>query len=186
MVPERRKFTLEEYHRLGEMGFLGEDDRVELMDGEIIEMSPVGKKHNASINRNNRLLIRRLGDRAIVSVQNSVVILENEPLPDIAILQPNPTDYADRLATPEDILLMIEIADSSLAYDQEIKAPKYARAGVQELWVVDLNDDMVWVYRNPSEKGYLDLKAYQRGETITLLAFSDITLAVNDILGPQL
>ncbi len=186
MVLERRKFTLEEYHRLGEMGFLGEDDRVEFMDGEIVEMSPVGKAHNACINRNTRNLVQRLSDRAVVSVQNSVIILENEPLPDIAILRPNPTYYADRLATPKDILLIIEVADSSLAYDQDIKAPKYARAGVQELWIVDLNDDMIWVYRNPSEKGYLEVKAYQRGEAITLLAFPDIILTVNDILGPQL
>jgi Uma2 family endonuclease len=186
MVQGRRKFTLDEYHRLGEMGFLGEDDRVEFMDGEIIEMSPIGKKHNACVSRNTRLFVQRLDDKAVVYVQNSILILENEPLPDIAILQPNPTYYADRYATAEDVLLIIEVADSSLAYDQEIKTPKYAKAGVQELWIVDLNDDMVWVYRNPSEKGYLDLKAYQRGETITLLAFSDITLAINDILGPQL
>jgi Uma2 family endonuclease len=186
MVLERRKFTLEEYRRLGEMGFLGEDDRVEFIDGEIIEMSPIGKAHNACLSRTNRTLIRRISDRAIVYVQNSIVILDNEPLPDIAILKPNPTDYADRYATAEDVLLIIEVADSSLAYDQEIKAPKYAKAGVQELWIVDLNDDMIWVYRNSSPKGYLDIKAYKRGEAITLVAFSDITLAVNDILGPQL
>jgi Uma2 family endonuclease len=186
MVLERRKFTLDEYHRLAETGFLTEDDRVELIDGEIIEMSPVGKAHNACINRNTRTLVQRLSDRAVVSVQNSVVILENEPLPDIAILQPNPSYYADRLATPEDILLIIEVADSSLTYDQEIKTSKYAQAGVQELWIVDLNDDMIWVYRNPSPKGYLDIKAYKRGEHITTLAFPDITLAVNEILGPQL
>jgi Uma2 family endonuclease len=186
VVLERKKFTLEEYHRLGEVGFLGEDDRVELIDGEIVEMSPVGKAHNACINRNTHTLVQRLGNRAIVSVQNSVIILENEPLPDIAILQPNPTYYADRLATPEDILHITEVADSSLAYDQEIKMPKYAQAGVQELWIVDLNDDMIWVYRNPSSKGYLDIKAHKRGENITMLAFSDITLTVNDILGPQL
>jgi Uma2 family endonuclease len=186
VVLERKKFTLEEYHRLGETGFLSEDDRVEFMDGEIIEMSPIGKAHNACINRNTRTLVQRLGERAIVSVQNSVNILENEPLPDIAILRPNPTYYADRLATPEDILLIIEIADSSLAYDQDIKAPKYAKAVVLELWIVDLNDDMIWLYRNPSSKGYLDIKAYQRGEAMTLLAFPDITLTVSDILGPQL
>lgn len=185
MVLERRKFTLEEYHRLGEMGFLGEDDRVELIDGEIIEMSPVGKAHNACINRNTRTLVQRLGERAIVSIQNSVNILENEPLPDIAILTPNPTYYADRLATPEDILLIIEIADSSLAYDQELKAPKYARAGIQELWIVDLNDDMIWVYRTRSDKGYLDIKAYQRGETLTLLAFPDVSITINEILGER-
>jgi Uma2 family endonuclease len=185
VILERRKFTLEEYHRLAETGFLGEDDRVELIDGEIIEMSPVGKAHNACINRNNRKLIRLLGDRAIVSVQNSIIIQESEPLPDIAILAPNPTDYADRLAAPEDILLIIEVADSSLDYDQEIKAPKYAKSGVQELWVVDLNEELIWVYRNPSSKGYLNMKAHKRGESITMLVFPDITLAVNDILGPQ-
>jgi Uma2 family endonuclease len=180
---ERRKFTLEEYHQ---MSFIGEDDRVELIDGEIIKMSPVGKVHNACISRNTRLFIQRIDNRAIVYVQSSILILENEPLPDIAILQPNPTYYADRLATPEDILLIIEVADSSLAYDQEVKAPKYAQAGVQELWIVDLNDDMIWVYRNPSPKGYLDIKAHKRGGHITMLAFPDLTLTVNDILGPQL
>lgn len=185
MVLERRKFTLDQYHQLGEIVFLGEDDRVEFIDGEIVEMSPVGKAHNACIDHNNRNLVQRLGGRAIISVQNSVIILNNEPLPDIAILQPNPTDYADRLATAEDILLLIEVADSSLAYDQEIKMPKYAKAGVQELWIVDLNDDMIWVYCNPSSKGYLNIKAYKRGEAITLIAFSDITLQVNEILGPQ-
>ncbi len=186
MVLERRKFTLEEYHRLAETGFLSEDDRVELIDGEIVEMSPIGKAHNACVSRNTRLFIQRLDNRAIVYVQSSIIILENEPLPDITILQPNPTDYADRYATAEDVLLIIEVADSSLAYDQEIKMPKYAQAGVQELWIVDLNDDMIWVYRNPSNKGYLDIKAHRRGEHMTLLAFSDITLTVNDILGPQL
>ena len=147
MILERRKFTLEEYHRLAETGFLTEDDRVELIDGEIIEMSPVGKAHNACISRTNRKFIQRLGDSAIVYVQNSIVILDSEPLPDISILMPNPTDYADRLATSEDILLIIEVADSSLDYDQGIKAPKYAKAGVQELWIVDLNDELIWVYR---------------------------------------
>jgi Uma2 family endonuclease len=186
MVLERRKFTLEEYHRLGDMGFLGEDDRVELIDGEIVEMSPICKKHNACLSRTNRTLIQQIRDRAIVYVQNSIIISDNEPLPDIAILKPNPTDYADRYATAEDVLIIIEVADSSVAYDQEIKAPKYARARIQELWIVDLNDDMVWVYRNPSSKSYLDIKAYKRGEKITLIAFSDITLQVNEILGPQL
>jgi Uma2 family endonuclease len=186
MVLERRKFTLEEYHRLGEMGFLGEDERVELIDGEIIEMSPIGKAHNACLSRTNRKLIQGLDDRAIVYVQNSIVLLDSEPLPDVAVLKSNKTDYADRYATAEDVLLIIEVADSSLAYDQDIKAPKYSRAGVQELWIVDLNDDMIWVYRNPSPKGYLDIKAYQRGQHIPILAFPDVTLTVNDILGPQL
>jgi Uma2 family endonuclease len=183
MILERHKFTLEQYHRLGETGFLTEDDRVELIDGEIIEMSPVGRAHNACINRSNRKLIRMLGDRAIVSVQNSIIIQESEPLPDIAVLLPNPTDYADRLATPEDILLIIEISDSSLEYDQSIKAPRYAKAGIQELWIVDLNDELVWVYRHPSNSKYLDIKAYKQKEILTISAFSDITILVNDILG---
>ena len=185
MLLERRKFTLEEYHRLGEMGFLDEDDRVEFMAGDIVEMSPVGKAHNACISRTNRKLVQQLGDRAIVYVQNSVNILGNEPLPDLALLRPNPTDYADRLATAEDILLIIEVADSSLAYDQEIKVPIYAQAGIEELWIVDLNDDLLWVYRKPSQKGYLDIKAHKPGESVTTLAF-DLNLNVTDILGEPL
>ena len=184
MVLERRKFTLEEYHRLGSMGLLKEDDRVEFIAGDIVEMSPVGKAHNACISRINRKLVRQLGDRAIVYVQNSVAILGNEPLPDVAILKPNPTDYADRLATPEDILLIIEVADSSLAYDQEFKVPLYARAGLRDFWIVDLNDALVWVYRKPNHKGYLDIKAYRQGEDITTLAF-DLSLSVEDVLGSR-
>ena len=185
MLLERRKFTLEEYHRLGEMGFLDEDDRVEFMAGDIVEMSPVGKAHNACINRCTRTFVQKLGDRAIVSVQNSVNILGNEPLPDLALLRSNPTDYADRLAVAEDILLIIEVADSSLAYDQEIKVPMYAQAGIEELWIADLNDDMLWVYRKPSRKGYLDIKAYKHGESVTTLAF-DLSFDIAEILGEPL
>ncbi len=186
MLLERHKFTLDEYHRLAETGFLSEDDRVELIEGEVIQMSPIGMVHNACLSRSNRKFIQKIGDRAIVYIQNSIIILDHEPLPDIAILKPNPTDYADRYATASDTLLIVEVADTSLSYDKEIKIPKYAQAGIQEVWIVDLNEELVWVYRNPNSKSYLDIKAYKRNEQLTLLAFQDIALSVNDILGPKL
>jgi Uma2 family endonuclease len=179
MILERRKFTLEEYHQ---MDFLGEDDRIELIAGEIISMSPIGRFHAACMKRLIRLL-EGLGKRAIISARDPLVVLGSEPVPDIVILKYRDDFYAGKAAAAEDALLVIEVSDSTLAYDQEVKAPKYAKAGVQELWIIDLNDDLIWVYRQPSANGYLNIKAYQRGETLTLLAFPDITIGVNEVLG---
>jgi Uma2 family endonuclease len=178
----RHRFTLDEYHRLGEMGFFSEDDRIELFEGEIIEMTPIERLHAACVNRVMRRL-EGLGQRAVVSVQNPLLIADSELLPDLAILHYRDDFYAGKAAAAEDALLIIEVADSSLHYDQHHKAPLYAQAGVPELWVIDLNDDLVWVYLEPSDKGYLSIKAHKHGVSITPQAFEDIRLNVKDILG---
>jgi Uma2 family endonuclease len=182
MVPARYKFTLEAYHRLGEMGFFGEDDRIELLEGEIVEMTPIGRLHAACVNRVMRRL-EGLGQRAVVSVQNPLLVGDSELLPDIVLLSYRDDFYAAKAAAAEDALLIIEVADSSLHYDQTVKAPLYAQAGVPELWVIDRNDDLVWVHLESSDKGYLSIKAHQRGACITPRAFEAIPLNVNDILG---
>lgn len=183
MVLTRRKFTLEEYHRLAELGFLSEDDRVELVDGEIITMSPIDKIHSACVSRSSRKLIQQLGDKAVVYVQNPVIILEDELQPDIAVLAPNPTDYADRAASAEDVILIIEVANTSLSYDRTVKAPKYARAGVEDFWIVDLIHERIWVYRQPDKDSYLQMTAHHRDEMLSILAFPNITLNVDAFFG---
>jgi Uma2 family endonuclease len=182
VILERHKFTLEEYHR---MNFFAEDTRVELMDGEIIHMSPIGRFHAACLKRLIFLFTQKLFKRAIVSAQDPLIVLGSEPVPDVVLLEYRDDFYANKAASAEDAFLVIEISDSTLDYDQKVKVPKYAKAGIPEVWVIDINESLIWVYRIPSDKGYLEMKAYKRGEQITLSAFSDITFFVNDILGPQ-
>jgi Uma2 family endonuclease len=183
MLLERRKFTLDEYHQIN---IFGEDDRLELMDGEIISMSPIGRLHAACLKRLIFNFTQILGTRAIVSAQDPLIVLGSEPIPDIVLLHYRDDFYAGKSASAEDAHLVIEVSDSTLDYDQKVKTPKFARAGIPEVWIIDLNEGLIWVYRNPNHKNYLDIKAYKRDEHITLLAFQDITLGVNDILGPKL
>ena len=183
MVLERHRFTLEEYHQ---MNFFSEDIRVELGGGGIIKRSPIGRFHTACMKRLIFLLTPKLVKRAIVSAQDPLIVLSSEPIPDVVLLNYRDDFYGGKAASAEDALLVIEVSDSTLDYDQKIKVPKYAKAGIPEVWVIDLNESLIWVYRNPSDKGYLEVKAYKRGEAVTLLAFSDITLTVNDILGFQI
>lgn len=138
----RRRFTVDEYHRMAEAGILGEDDRVELLDGEIVEMTPIGPRHAGGVNRLTRLFTTRLGARAIVTVQNPVVLgVRWEPQPDLAILRPRPDFYSTAHARPEDILLIVEVAETSGEADRRVKVPGYAAAGVPETWRVDLPGD---------------------------------------------
>ena len=180
----RRRFTTADYHRMAEAGVLGEDDRVELIDGEIVEMSPIGGRHLAVVNRLTRHFVRGVGDAAIVSVQNPVHLGErSEPEPDLALLRPRADDYASGLPGTADILLIVEVADSSLEYDRQVKAPLYARGGIPELWIVDLVGDNVAVYRDPAPAGYGTTRVARRGETISPSAFAELTIAVDEILG---
>ena len=169
---------------MGEAGILGEDDRVELIEGEILEMSPIGRKHVSSVIRLTGILSRLVADAALVSVQNPVQLSDqSEPQPDVALLRPRPDVYADREVTAADVLLIIEVADSSEAYDRQTKAPLYARSGIPELWIVDLIRDHVALYRHPTNDGFGTTRVTRRGESISPLAFPGLTIAVNDILG---
>ena len=130
----RRRFTLDEYHRMGETGILGEDDRVELIEGEIIEMTAIGSHHAATVARIHHLFSTRLGARAVVWSQSPLLLarFQSEPEPDGMLLAPRPDFYAARLPEPPDVRLLIEVADSSLLYDRRTKFPLYARSGVGE------------------------------------------------------
>lgn len=163
----RKRFTADEYQRMGQAGILTEDDRVELIAGEIITMTPIGTRHNASVNRGMRTLVRAVGDDAIVQSQGSVRLdLYSEPQPDLVLLRPRSDFYASRHAGTGDILLIIEIAESSMQYDRDVKAPIYAAADIPEYWLVDLNTNVLWRFSSPAEGRYRGVEQYRRGQSI--------------------
>jgi hypothetical protein len=180
----RRLFTVAEYHKMAEAGILSEDDRVELIEGEIVAMSPIGSRHAGLVNRLTRLFSQRAGDQVIVSVQNPIRLGEHsEAQPDLALLKPRPDFYASSHPGPEDVLLIIEVADQSAAVDCEVKVPLYARFGVPEVWVVDLVSERLEVYREPGPGGYAQKLTLARGEVVSPKAFSELRLAGADVLG---
>ncbi len=165
-------------------GILHEDSPVELIEGEILEMSPIGRRHRAGVDRLTLLFVAGLGDAAIVRVQSSVSLGDRaEPEPDVVLLRPRADFYADADETPDDILLVVEVADSSLAYDRRTKAPLYARHGIPELWIVDLNRDWITRYVDPTPDGYAKTRVFRRGESLSPLAFPALTLTVDEVLG---
>jgi Uma2 family endonuclease len=167
----RRHLTATEYHRIGEVGILQESDRVELIDGELIAMSPTGSGHAGTVNALTRLLIQKIGTLGVVSVQNSVRLDQHhEPQPDVAILRPQGDDYRAAIPTPDDVLLIIEVADTSARYDQVVKMPLYARNGIPELWIVDLPAGVVQVCRTPDGETYGYINRLRRGQTIEILS----------------
>lgn len=179
----RRRFSVDEYERMGEAGILGEDDRVELLDGEIVEMTPIGARHAATVKRLNALFTERLGHRVQIGVQDPVWLDEHsEPQPDLALLRPRADFYAAGHPTPEDILLLVEVADSSLRVDRQIKIPLYARAGISEVWLIDLEARRVLVHRDPTEQGYGVVSEVQSDESIAPLAFPEHAFAVKEMV----
>jgi Uma2 family endonuclease len=177
-----RRFTVNDFHRMGEAGILHEDDRVELIEGEIVEMAAIGTRHFACVNGLTRLLIRAAGDDAIVSVQNPVRLDEHsEPQPDLAVLRVR--DYRESLPMPEDVLLLIEVSDTTLAYDRGVKLPLYSRAGIQEVWIVDVAHEVIERHTDPSGDGYRRIERARRGETTESVALPELTLGVDTVLG---
>jgi Uma2 family endonuclease len=183
----RHAFTTDEWHRMGELGLFDEDARVELLDGEIIDMAPIGSRHAGTVNRLTRLLVGAVGSRAVVAIQNPVLLdKRSEPQPDVAVLAPRSDDYTLAHAEPAEILLLVEVADSTLGYDRDRKAPYYARAAVAECWVVDLTTDTVLVFRSPSPAGYQDVWRASPGDVISMTALSGVSVAVAEIFrGPS-
>ncbi len=163
----KRLFDVDDYHRMARAGILSEDDRVELIDGEVVAMTPIGPRHNASVDRANRALVTAVGDQAIVRVQGSVRLDRfREPQPDLVLLRPQSDFYASRLPGPSDILLIVEIAESSLDYDREVKTRIYAESSVPEYWVVALDDRWVWRYSEPRGGAYQKVGECHSGQSI--------------------
>ena len=162
------RFRVQDYERMVADGILTEDDRCELIRGEIVEKMTIGDRHAACVNRLTRILVRLVGDRAIVAVQNPIRLADSVPEPDIALLRPRADFYADGKPGPEDVLLVIEVADASLAYDRAVKLPLYAENGIEACWIVDLNDSAVLVHRQPAGGSYSELQAIDRTGVVEL------------------
>jgi len=178
----RRRFTREEYGRMVEAGIFKPTDRLELIRGEIIEMPKPGRRHVAFVNNLTRLLVLRLADRAVVSVQNPVVLSEDtEPMPDLAVWRIGPVPYKEREAYREDVLLLIEVADTSLRYDRVTKLQIYAEAGIPEYWIVDCTAESIEVHRTPGPEGYRDVTRVAGEGTVTVAAFPDVALRIAEV-----
>ena len=177
----KHRFTVEEYHKMGEAGIFHADDRVELIDGEVVEMSPIGWRHARCVSRLNMPLARLAGDRFVVSVQNPLTISEyGEPQPDLVLHEEPPPG---RLPVPEDGLLVVEVSDTTLAYDKNVKLPRYARAGIPEVWIVDLQNGVVEVYAAPEDDRYATIRKYGPDQNLRSETIPEIILPVRMVLG---
>lgn len=175
--------SVNDYQKMAETGILNETARVELIAGEIIDMAPIGSRHAAMVNRLMRLLVNATANAAIVSVQNPIVLGDySEPEPDIALLKPKANDYEDALPTAQDILLLIEVADSILLYDRQIKAPLYAEFAIPELWLIDIQQSTMTIFQQPIDKNYsLELKI-NTAAAVTPLLLPDVKLNLQKVL----
>lgn len=182
--PRKRLFTRKEYHAMGKAGIFGHQERVELLKGEIIAMSPAGDRHSACIVRLNRVFAGlNIANRTLVSVQSPVVTSPtSEPEPDFMLLTFRDDLYDFGKPRPQDVLLLIEVADSSLDYDRNVKLPYYAEVGIPEVWIANLRDDRIESYTDPSPEGYRVSRIYRPGDTISPTSFPDIEIAVNSII----
>jgi Uma2 family endonuclease len=181
--PATRRFTVDEYHRMGEAGILFPDERVELLEGEVVEMSPIGSRHAACVRTLNAVLGERLWGRAIVAVHDPVRLGKySEPQPDLALLAPRDDRYATEHPGPGDALLVVEVADTTTLSDRNGKIPLYARAGVTEAWLVDLPAGAVEVYRSPEAGAYRDVHRAGPDDAVSPLAFPDVHVPLRDVL----
>ena len=183
-LPAKRPFTLTEYYKLLESGVLTEDDRVELIDGEIINMSPIGPRHTASVKRLIAFLSRKISRFALIGAQDPIHLNQySAPQPDISILKPRDDFYASGHPEPADILVAIEVADSSVDYDRQVKFPRYAQAGIPEAWLVDLVNDRIEIYALPNEGVYQEIRIVLRHQNIVSRTLPQLKLKASDILG---
>ena len=186
LLPAVRKFTVAEYYRLAAAGILRPAERVELIKGEIIVMAPIGIRHAGEVDRLARVFYRQAHDRFLVRVQNPIRLEENsEPEPDLALLRFRADEYFAGHPAPEDTLLVVEVADTTLAYDREVKAKLYAAAGIPQMLIMDLNGDCIEDLTDPGPDGYRRRLIRRRGENLRLIALPDLAFAVADLLPPR-
>ncbi|HET9765457.1 MAG TPA: Uma2 family endonuclease [Thermoanaerobaculia bacterium] len=165
----RYRFSVDDYYRLAQAGILGEDDRVELIEGEILMMPPIDSRHAACVSGISRLMLRALGEQAVVRVRCPARLDDlNEPEPDLCLARPRADLYSGAHPGPADVLLLIEVADSSIGYDRGIKLPLYARSGIAAVWILDLGRRLVEAYSGPSPDGYLERRTLRSGDRLEI------------------
>jgi Uma2 family endonuclease len=180
--PQPRRFTVSDYYRMADVGILHPDDRVELIEGKVVEMAPIGSRHATCVDRLTSILSRLAGQRAVVRVQGPVRLDDlNEPLPDVALLKPR--DYSEAHPHPEDVFLIIEVADTTVRYDRGTKVPLYARAGIPKVWLVDLEQGVVECHTSPSLAGYEETRRVGAEEVLRSGAPSGVSVRFEEIFG---
>jgi Uma2 family endonuclease len=182
-VQTKHRFNVQEYYRMAETGVLKPDARVELLNGEIIDMSPIGPFHGGVVGRLDRLFNKLSKDRWLVFSQHPVRLDDHsEPQPDLLLLKPNADEYMNQHARANDIFLLIEVSDTTLDFDQDQKLPAYGRVGISEVWIVNLADLTIEVYREPHFSGYASKTVLRAGDKATPQTFPDVALDVAALL----
>jgi Uma2 family endonuclease len=180
--PQKHPISAEEYLRMGEAGVFAPEARLELIEGEIVEVAPIHPPHAGLVRRLSRLFFERAGARAQVSVQAPLVISHRSvPQPDLALLQPRADDYMGSHPQASDVFLVVEVADTTLGFDARVKAPLYARCGIAEAWIVDVNERVVHVFRGPHESGYRDVVIARSGQSVECVALPGIAVGVDEL-----
>jgi Uma2 family endonuclease len=178
----RHKLSVEDYYKMADAGVLAHDARVELIEGEIIDMAPIGSRHSGTVNRLNHQFVAAVGERAVVQVQNPVRLgNRSEPQPDLALLRPRPDYYRDSVALADDVLLLVEIADSSLEFDRTTKIPLYAFHQIPEVWLVDLQNRLLTVFREPTGELYRNVLTTGAPSQVEPLRLPDIKIDLADL-----
>lgn len=180
----RKLFTTAEYHQMIEAGIFREDDRIELIEGELYPMSPIGPRHAAAVNRLTECLSEQLRAIAIISVQNPVELSEySEPQPDLTLLKRRADFYSQSLPSPSDVLVAIEVSDTTHEKDRTLKIPAYARAGIAEAWLIDLFNDRIEIHSQPASGIYQETRIVLRGQPVVSKTIPQLQLNADDILG---
>jgi len=183
-VPTRHRFTVDDLERMVRSGILLEDARVELIEGELYDMNPIGWAHQACVNWLTERFATALAGRAIVQPQGPIRLsAQTLPQPDLALLRPRPDYYRHTGPTPADVFLLVEVSDTTLAYDRDVKLPLYARADIPEVWLIDLPGQRVLVFRSPTPPDYRELREHRPPDQLSALAFPDLILPVAELLG---
>jgi Uma2 family endonuclease len=181
---KRHKLDVREYYRMGEAGIFEPGERVELIEGEIIDMAPIGSEHSGTVTGLTQAVYAAIGGRATVTVQAPLRLSEfSEPEPDLLLLKPRADFYRSEHPTAADVLLLIEVANTSLRYDRDVKLPLYARHGVPEVWIVNLAEGVIETYRDPRDEAYRTTHRAGRGETLEPAALPGLRLVVDEVLG---
>jgi len=183
LADSKRRFTTDDYHDMADAGILSPGERVELLDGEVVAMTPIGPRHNASLNQATHAFVSAVGTQAIVQIQGSVRLgLFQEPQPDIALLRPRADNYSSQLAGPADILLIVEVADSSLEQDRAMKSRIYAEAGIREYWLANLRENVLVCHSDPEGGAYRQIQRLERGQSIAPRALPACVIGVEVLI----